>query len=72
MITVMARRFKANVLMVGDPGVGKTCIVEGLAQRSLLAVCPSLSKITKYGAWKLDHCWQAASIAASLKKSSRL
>ena len=32
MITVLARRFKANVLMVGDPGVGKTAIVEGLAQ----------------------------------------
>jgi len=33
MIAVLARRFKANVLMVGDPGVGKTAIVEGLAQR---------------------------------------
>lgn len=32
MITVLARRFKANVLMVGDPGTGKTAIVEGLAQ----------------------------------------
>lgn len=32
MITVLARKFKANVLMVGDPGVGKTCIVDGLAQ----------------------------------------
>jgi ATP-dependent Clp protease ATP-binding subunit ClpA len=32
MITVLARRFKANVLLVGDPGVGKTAIVEGLAQ----------------------------------------
>jgi ATP-dependent Clp protease ATP-binding subunit ClpA len=31
-ITVLARKFKANVLMVGDPGVGKTAIVEGLAQ----------------------------------------
>jgi ATP-dependent Clp protease ATP-binding subunit ClpA len=31
-ITVLARRFKANVLLVGDPGVGKTAIVEGLAQ----------------------------------------
>ena len=31
-ITVLARRFKANVLMVGDPGVGKTAIAEGLAQ----------------------------------------
>ena len=32
MITVLARKFKANVLLVGDPGVGKTAIVEGLAQ----------------------------------------
>ena len=32
MITVLARRFKSNVLMVGDPGVGKTHIVEGMAQ----------------------------------------
>ena len=33
MVTVLARRFKANVLMVGDPGVGKTAIIDGLAQR---------------------------------------
>ncbi len=31
-INVLAKRFKANVLMVGDPGVGKTAIAEGLAQ----------------------------------------
>jgi ATP-dependent Clp protease ATP-binding subunit ClpA len=31
-INVLAKRFKSNVLMVGDPGVGKTAIVEGLAQ----------------------------------------
>lgn len=30
-ITVLAKRFKSNVLMVGDPGVGKTAIAEGLA-----------------------------------------
>ena len=29
---VLAKRFKSNVLMVGDPGVGKTAIAEGLAQ----------------------------------------
>ena len=28
---VLAKRFKSNVLMVGDPGVGKTAIAEGLA-----------------------------------------
>tara|TARA_R110000868_G_scaffold9948_1_gene48962 strand:+ start:267 stop:2570 length:2304 start_codon:yes stop_codon:yes gene_type:complete len=32
-ITVLAKRFKSNVLMVGDPGVGKTAIAEGLATR---------------------------------------
>lgn len=30
---VLARRTKSNVLMVGDPGVGKTAIAEGLAKR---------------------------------------
>jgi ATP-dependent Clp protease ATP-binding subunit ClpA len=33
MIAVLARRFKANVLLVGDPGVGKTALIEGLATR---------------------------------------
>ena len=28
---VLARRHKSNVLMIGDPGVGKTAIAEGLA-----------------------------------------
>ena len=32
-ITVLAKRFKANVLMVGDPGVGKTAIAEGIANQ---------------------------------------
>ena len=30
-VNVLAKRFKSNVLMVGDPGVGKTAIAEGLA-----------------------------------------
>ena len=32
-VTVLAKRFKANVLMVGDPGVGKTAIAEGIANQ---------------------------------------
>jgi ATP-dependent Clp protease ATP-binding subunit ClpA len=31
-IHVLAKRFKSNVLMVGDPGVGKTAIAEGIAR----------------------------------------
>jgi ATP-dependent Clp protease ATP-binding subunit ClpA len=30
---VLARRSKCNVLMVGDPGVGKTAIAEGIARK---------------------------------------
>ncbi len=30
---ILTRRTKNNVILVGDPGVGKTAVVEGLAQR---------------------------------------
>jgi len=30
---VLARRTKSNVMMIGDPGVGKTAIAEGLAKK---------------------------------------
>jgi len=32
-ITVLSRRTKNNPVLIGEPGVGKTAIVEGLAQR---------------------------------------
>src|SRR5215471_13726536 len=32
-IQVLSRRIKNNPVLIGDPGVGKTAIVEGLAQR---------------------------------------
>ncbi len=32
-IQILARRTKNNPVLIGDPGVGKTAIVEGLAQR---------------------------------------
>jgi len=52
MITVLARRFKANVLMVGDPGVGKTAIIEGLAQRVSQNTVPEFLK--DHEVWSLE------------------
>lgn len=43
-ITVLAKKFKANVLMVGDPGVGKTAIAEGIAQRIVDGDVPDFLK----------------------------
>lgn len=33
LVTVLSRRSKNNPVLIGEPGVGKTAIVEGLAQR---------------------------------------
>ena len=33
MITILSRRTKNNPILIGEPGVGKTAIVEGLARR---------------------------------------
>jgi ATP-dependent Clp protease ATP-binding subunit ClpA len=52
MITVLARKFKANVLMVGDPGVGKTAIVEGLAQEMIAGRVPEFLK--GHELWSLE------------------
>ena len=41
---VLARRSKSNVLMIGDPGVGKTAIAEGLAHKIIHGEVPEYLK----------------------------
>ena len=41
---VLARRSKSNVLMIGDPGVGKTAIAEGLAYKIIHSEVPEYLK----------------------------
>lgn len=43
-IRILSRKTKNNPVLVGEPGVGKTAIVEGLAQRILRGDVPSALK----------------------------
>jgi ATP-dependent Clp protease ATP-binding subunit ClpC len=47
MINILSRRNKNNPILVGEPGVGKTAIVEGLAKRIAEGTVPDILKTKK-------------------------
>jgi ATP-dependent Clp protease ATP-binding subunit ClpA len=63
-IQVLCRRRKNNPLLVGDPGVGKTAIAEGLAKKIVEGERPRCCRAPRSTRSTWARCWPARAIAA--------
>ena len=68
-IQVLSRRTKNNPVLIGEPGVGKTAIVEGLAQRIVRGDVPEGLKDKRSVALDMGALSRVRSTAASLKSA---
>ena len=66
-LQVLSRRTKNNPVLIGEPGVGKTAIAEGLAHRIIQGECPKTSRSKRIIALDMGALVAGTSSAGSLK-----
>ena len=66
-IQILNRRQKNNPCLIGEPGVGKTAIAEGLAQRIAQGRFRLSFGTKRYTSWTSRLWWPGPSSGASLR-----
>ena len=70
-IQILCRRTKNNPLLVGDPGVGKTAIAEGLARKIVnQAGARGAGRVRPSSRSTWARCWPAPATAATSRNAS--
>lgn len=70
LIQILSRRSKNNPCLVGEPGVGKTAIVEGLAQKIVNGMVPDSVKDKRVVVLDMSGMVAGSKYRAELKNES--
>jgi ATP-dependent Clp protease ATP-binding subunit ClpB len=71
MLQVLARRRENNPLLVGEPGIGKSTIVQALAQRMAIGDVPNFLKGRRIVALEMGTLVAGASLRGQLEERTR-